>query len=205
MKKYVLLLFLAAILMMSCSENHTSPDKPDADVASNKVDSFFPVTSFLKGQIALLDSLPVTPLQIIKSNNNTDSTWITKAKLMEILGTFVNPVISERNMVDYFKETKFNDQTLNEITFTYEPSGKIPDSISLRQWNVYVKPENGNVDKVYIVKDIKNEDRLYTIQLTWQTNKQAKIVTILKKNDGNSELLTEEYIIWDFHNNSKLF
>ena len=101
-------------------------------------------------------------------------------------------------MVNYFTETKFKDQTLNAITFTYDPSQTIPDTISLRHWDVYVNPETGNVEKVYIVKTIKEQGANFTQQLTWQTDKLIKITTILNTADGNQELLKEVVFIWNF-------
>ncbi len=160
--------------------------------------SFFPVTSFIKGQIILLDSLPVTPMQITTIKGKSDSTWITKAVLKKLLLPFQTPVIDETSMVNYFTETKFKDQTLNAITFTYDPSQTIPDTISLRHWDVYVNPETGNVEKVYIVKTIKEQGANFTQQLTWQTDKLIKITTILNTADGNQELLKEVVFIWNF-------
>jgi hypothetical protein len=160
--------------------------------------SFFPVTSFIKGQITILDSLPVTPLQITTAKGKVDSVWITKNELKILLQPFLTPLITETNLVEFFTETKFKDETLNAITFTYDPSRVIPDSIPLRHWDVYVHPETGNVEKVYIVKNIQEQGQLFTQQLTWQTNKMVKITSILNTKDGNQALLKEVVFIWNF-------
>jgi hypothetical protein len=101
-------------------------------------------------------------------------------------------------LINFFTETKFKDQTLNAITFTYDPSRIMPDSIPLRHWDVYVNPETGNVEKVYIVKTIKEQGQSFTQQLTWQTNKLVKITTILNTANGDQELLKEVVFIWNF-------
>jgi hypothetical protein len=162
------------------------------------VDSFFPVTSYLKGQIITLDSLPITPLQITTIKGKSDSVWIQKNDLKKLLAPFLSAIINETNLVTFFTETKFNDQTLNAITFTYDPSRIIPDSISLRHWDVYVNPETGIVEKVYIVKNSKEDKNNLTQQLTWKSNEMAKITTILNKEDGNQELLKEVVYTWKF-------
>ncbi|MEO5892687.1 MAG: hypothetical protein ABIQ31_20735 [Ferruginibacter sp.] len=198
MTKYYIIVSLL-IILHSCSNNDNQPvANTDVEIVEKKTDSFFPVTSFIKGQIITLDSLPVTPLQITVIKNKVDSAWIPKENLKPLLLPFLTPVISESNFTKYFKEISFNDQTLNTITFTYDPIGVIPDSITLRHWDVYVNPETERVVKVYLVKSIKDNGQVYTQQLTWQTNKSAKISTILNKPDGNMELLKEVFFIWDF-------
>jgi len=198
MKKYCII-GITFFILISCADSVKQPDPSDETVV-NKADSFFPVTSFIKGQILVLDSVPVTPLQVTTVKGKTDSAWIQKKDLKPLLLPFQSPVINETNLTAYFKETRFNDQTLNAITFTYDPIKTIPDSISLRHWDVYVNPETGNVTKVYLVKKIKENNQDLTLQLSWQTNKQAKISTILNKPDGTLELLKEVVFIWDYAN-----
>ena len=131
-------------------------------------------------------------------DRKADSVWITKNELKKLLQPFLTPIIDEPSLADFFTETKFKDETLNAITFTYDPSRVIPDSIPLRHWDVYVHPETGNVEKVYIVKNIQEQGQLFTQQLTWQTNKMVKITSILNTKDGNQALLKEVVFIWNF-------
>lgn len=170
----------------------------DQEIAEEKIVTFFPVTSFIKGQILTLDSLPITPLLITTQKGKIDSAWIPSRKLRPYLLPFLEPEINETNMQSFFQETRFNDQTLNSITFTYDPKTKLPDSLTLRHWDVYVNPEKGTVTKVYLVKNIADENQRLTQQLTWQTDKYAKISTILNRDSGRAELVKEEMILWSF-------
>ena len=145
-----------------------------------------------------MDSLPITPLQITTIDNKTDSAWLTKEKSKAFFDPFLSPVIEETNLTSLFRQTVFNDQTLNAITFTYDPVAKIPDSLSLRSWSVYVNPETGSVSKVYLVKQFVENGKTFTQQLTWQSNKSAKINTILNEAGGEMKLLKEVSLIWNF-------
>lgn len=194
MNKYILPA-ICLLVLNSCSNITNKTNTPEDKTTAA---SFFPVTSFIKGQIIVLDSLPVTPLQITTVNGKADSVWITKNDLKKLVQPFLTPVIDETSLADFFTETKFKDETLNAITFTYDPSKVIPDSIPLRHWDVYINPETGNVEKVYIVKNIQEQGKVFTQQLTWQTNKLVKITTILNKKDGNQELLKEVVFVWNF-------
>ena len=168
-------------------------------VNETKKDSFFPVTSFLKGQMITLDSLPVTPLHTITINHKTDSLWLKKKQLIPLLNGFLSPEIKETNLIKYFKETSFNDQTLNAITFTYDPVSLLPDTLPLRHWDIYIDPESGKILKVYLVKKFKEKENIITQQLTWKTNKWATITTLLNKPNGDTQLLKEEKFIWNFN------
>jgi len=196
MKKYCFIT-ISIFTFYSCTSN-SNQSTPPQEITAAKTDSFFPVTSFIKGQMIALDSLPITPLQLTFIKEKIDSAWIPKSRLNEFYSPFLTTMISETNLTKYFKESSFSDQTLNTVTFTYDPVGKLPDSISLRHWDVYIHPETGNVIKVYIVKQIKAGDRTITQQLTWQTNKMAKISTIFNNPDGSMELEKEVVLTWDF-------
>lgn len=197
MKKFCTLA-ITIFILHGCANNSKGDQIPPITKEKNTQDSFFPVTSFIKGQIFTLDSLPVTPLQVTIIKGKADSTWLSLMKLKPLLIPFLTPVITETNFTKYFKEAKFNDQTINAVTFTYDPTKSLPDSITLRHWDVYVDPETGKVIKVFIVKHIKDKDQIFTQQLTWQTDQQAKITTILNKPGGILELIKEEVFIWHF-------
>lgn len=196
MKKYCVIT-ITIFIFYSCT-NNSNQSTTAQEITETQTDSFFPVTSFIKGQMITLDSLPITPLQLTIIKEKTDSVWIPKDKLRDFYLPFLTPVINEINLTKYFKESSFSDQTLNAVTFTYDPIDKLPDSVSLRHWDVYIHPETGKVIKVYIVKQFKADDQMITQQLTWQTNKMAKISTILNKPDGSMELEKEVVLIWDF-------
>lgn len=197
-----ILFFLAVIFLFveGCTNSTNEKVSPTQQIVKEtRNDSFFPVTSFLKGQMIVLDSLPITPLHTITINNKTDSIWLKKAELNSLLVTFLTPEIKENNLTDYFKETSFNDQTLNTITFTYDPIKTLPDSISLRHWDIYIDPETGKILKVYIVKQLKEKEKIVTQQLTWKTNYWAMITTLINTPDGNAQLQKEEKYIWNFN------
>ncbi len=202
--KKLLSLLLIVFIIFGCSGNKNNQPEPSADNSLPKdstQSSFFPVTSFLKGQMRLLDSLQITFLQVTTVAKKVDSVWIPREKIRPLLEPFIADIIDKENLTFFFKESKFNDQSTNAITFTYDPKTALPDSISLRRWVVYVNPETGNVKRVYILKQLKANNQVYTQQLTWQTDKWAKLVTILNKPVGNSEIQNDMKLIWDLSSN----
>jgi hypothetical protein len=196
-------LFCLAVLCIVFSCNDKTKEAGPVAEKTTATDSakitFFPVTSFLKGQLLVLDSLQVTLLQVKTVGKKTDSTWIKRESIRPLLQPFISQEIGAGNLTAFFKQTKFNDQTVEAITFTYDPVAALPDSIMLRHWDVYIQPETGKVKKVYLLKQLDQDGKKYTQQLTWQTDKWAKIVTILNKHDGSGEVESEVKLVWDFN------
>jgi hypothetical protein len=191
MKLYFLI--LSAVLLCACGNN-----TPEATTAVSKVEenpSFFPVTSYLKGQLYDIKAKGVTPIKYTTINNHTDSVMVKLDSLNTLCKEFLQPEIDSANLIIFFTEAKFLDQTVDAFTFTYDPKKNIPDSIKLIHWDVYVEPETGKVRRVYITK---KGDSNKILQLTWQSNQWFKIVTIISNKDGTSTVEKEEKISWDY-------
>ncbi len=199
MKKYPILL-LPFLFLLSCghkkSSDAVSTGNP-ADTASEKDVSFIPVTSILQNQIASLDSVPVTLLQVVTVNKKEDSTWLPAEKVKPLLVPFLTPVIDQKNMTGLFKESRFDDQSTAAITFTYDPKTSLPDSLSLRHWDVYFDPEINAIRRIYLLKTVQENNIAVTQQLTWQMDKWAKIVTIRNDTTGKAPVVTEIKWVWD--------
>jgi len=198
--KRIFFAVIATVCLLACAEKKQAPVVPlapteDSSITDNK---FFPVTEFLAGQISLFDSMPVTPIHFIMTEGKTDSEWIKREQLKTYLKAFLTPEINDSNLIKYFTESKFNDQTIDAITLTYLPKAAIPDSISLTMWDVYINPKKSKVTKIYIQKNIKENNQNITQQLTWQVDKYAEITNIINTPDGKSSVLKREKFIWNF-------
>jgi len=194
MRQYIWIAFFLAI--NACSNNSTQKiTAQDTAAKAEEKPNFIPVTSFIKGQFLAIREKMLTPIKYITINEHTDSIFLKFEDLDNQLKDFVHPVIDSANLTALFTETKFVDQTINAITFTYDPKGNLPDSMPLRHWDVYLDPETGNITRVYIVKKI-SENKIQ--QLTWLSGKWCKITTIVQHADGNSSVEKEEKISWDY-------
>ena len=159
--------------------------------------SIFPVTDFLLGQLLEIDSMETTPLKITIQNGKTDSVWIKREDIRSAAAPFLSPVIDSSHMSSFFSGKSFLDQTINAYTFTYEPKVKLPDSISLRHWDLYMSPQTNTITRVYLVKEAVDNNVKTTTQLTWFSNKWFSIRTITQA-PGEQPVIKEEKMIWDF-------
>lgn len=198
MKKQILFFIMGCIALLACGGNDkTTPAKPVAitDTTAPKPQRFFPVTGFLRGDLAAIKQKGVNPVKITVVGQKIDSAWLTLEQLPAELSEFLQPVIDSTNLIDFYKETSFQDQTINTFTFTYEPRGPLPDSLTLRRWDVYVDADNQTVKKVYLVKQITTDGKPKTLQLTWEAGKRCKMLTL---NPETSTVEKEVTILWDF-------
>jgi hypothetical protein len=187
-------IFCLFFIFLGC---HTSPKELSANDGDENNPSIFPVTSFLKGQLLEIDSMETTPLKITAANGKTDSVWLKREDVRAAAAPFLTPVIDSATMSSLFSVKSFLDQTIHAYTFTNDPKVKLPDSISLRHWDVYMSPETNKVTRIYMVKEKMVGIVKTTTQLTWFSNKWFSIRTITQAPEKKPEI-KEEKMIWDF-------
>ena len=168
-----------------------------ADTATKESQSIFPVTEFLLGQLKQIDSLPVTPLKIVIDNDKRDSIWLKKKDIRPFAAPFLNPVIDSISMQNFFEEKSFMDQTINAVTLSYDPIRKLPDSMKLIHWDIYIDPQKNTVQRVYMVKEEIINEATITTQLTWKVNKECSI-RIIEQQPKMAPKVKEEILKWDF-------
>jgi hypothetical protein len=131
----------------------------------------------------------------ITKNKQVDSSWLKAEHFEKEMAPFLASVIDTTNMAVYFSEKKFLDQTLNAYTFTYDPKVVLPDSMQLQHWDIYVDPVTNKVTRIYLIRKIANKKQQ---QLTWQSDKWCKVVTIATDATGKNFVEQEVFIKWDF-------
>ncbi len=131
------------LIFSSCHSKNNTNERAENINAENA--SIFPVTSFLKGQLRIIDSMATTPLKLIISNGKTDSIWLKRNEVRSDAASFLVPEIDSVSMSPFFSEKSFLDQTINAFTFSYDPKTVLPDSLHLTHWDVYINPQTGEV------------------------------------------------------------
>jgi hypothetical protein len=194
MKNWSYFLVVALVYIFSC----TSPQKNKQ--VSNPVNTdtldkqrFFPVTNYFKGQLFEMQQAGLNPIMYTMTGDKKDSVWVKIEGIDSIFAPFLSPVIDSVNLIQLFVERKFLDQSIDAITLTYDPVKKLPDSLDLSNWTVYIDPKSGNVKKVFMIKNKADK----TLQLTWNNNTNCKMV-YLTAADGKFTVDKEVLISWDY-------
>jgi hypothetical protein len=192
--KIIVYLFACSFFLHSCN-NHENPVGQLAEKDSTPPQNFFPVTDYLKGEIYNIKKSGINPLKYTTVNGRTDSAWIKIEDLDSTLAEFLHPEIDSTNLMALFSQESFRDQSLDAVTFTYDATAVLPDSMKLKHWDVYVDPKTNKVKRVYLVKEI---DKAKTLQLMWVSGQRCKITTIVTDANGVMKVEKEEKLIWDF-------
>ena len=192
--KFIISLLACSVFLYSCSDSGKFAEKiPVKDTVVPQ--KFFPVTEYLKGEIFTIKNTGVNPLKYTTINGQTDSIWLKIEQLDSTVSQFLYPKIDSVNLTALFSEKSFMDQSLNAVTFTYDPSGVLPDSMKLKHWDVYIDPKTSKVKRIYLVKQLDKDTML---QLTWVSGQWCKTTTIVTDENGNMKVAKEEKLIWDF-------
>ena len=196
MQKFFSAICLLPLLFFGACHNKEAKQVSQLN-RSEESQSFFPVTDFFLGQINQIESLPVTLLTITVINDKKDSLWVNKKDIRKFALPFLQPVIDSISMQKFFTEKSFMDQTINAVTLTYDPKTRLPDSIKLNHWDIYIDPQKNSVQRIYLVKeDVINGDDV-TTQLTWKVGKWCSIRTIVQPPNKEPQV-KEEIMKWDF-------
>ena len=196
MKVYVSILGSFMLLLNSCTTNEKKTPQTANSILTDSLakQRFFPVTTYIKGQLYSIKEKGLNPIQYIIEGNKKDSSWLKIEDLPSAINEFITPEIDSTNLIQLFIEKKFVDQSLDAVTLTYEPIKKLPDSLSLSSWTVYIEPETGNVKRIYLVKTKATK----TIQLTWNSDANCKMVYLTSNADGSFVVDKEVKINWDY-------
>ncbi len=142
--------------------------------------SFFPVSSFILGQLQEMKSAGLSINKTFKNEKNTETKSSTIQELMDSLNVLVLHPIDSIQLVHAFNERKFDDQTIGSITMSYERLKVAADSIPWKNWDVYLDPETGSVKRIYLVEQ---QGWWTQRQITWIPGRSCKLVVIREKPD----------------------
>jgi hypothetical protein len=148
--------------------------KPGAEMADHDQE-YFPVTSFLSGQVNMVDSLQLPVLRFTTINGVTDTVLLSIAEFRETAGEFLQPDFSK--LQKHYTESSFADQSIPSVTLTYSTPDK---ALELKRVDVIIDPKPEFSDKVksiYMEKTSEKDDTLITKKLYWKTNKNFQIIT----------------------------
>ncbi len=189
--------WLFTFVIIICSCKNKTVDVPLLIAEEDSLESFFPVTDYLKGQLAIIKDNPLNPLKIESFGKKSDSVYVKIEDLDSLLDVFMHPVIDTANLMNAYKQSRFYDKTIDLYTLSYEAKdpGKLKEG--LLNWVVYVSPQNNMVNRVYLIKELPNKNKL---QLTWQSDKQCTIVEVGQsiKNPDENAVVKQTQIIWKF-------
>ncbi len=184
---------LVALIIFSCKTQVTQ--SVSTTTTEKEVPNFFPVTNYIYGQIEDIKQAGINPIKIDSNAHKTDTNWLKVEDFKNAFKEFLTPTIDSSNLIHFFTESKFEDQTIGSYTFTYTARPSLPDSMALQRWDVYISPASNTIKRIFMVKKLSEQKEL---QLTWQSGQWCKTVVIVTNAQGQQSVSAVQIIKWNF-------
>lgn len=157
---------------------------------------FFPIVSFLKSQVAQIDTSLFSIKKLVKRDATWDTVYLKREDFRKEAAEFLNaPDLTQKQYKGDFTETKLFDESLNKAILTYTPTDA--DEATRRE-EVVIQPDQLNGDKVYSIfinQLFVRKDSIIQKNLFWQVDSHCEIVTIAQKKDGK-EIIQNTKLVW---------
>lgn len=156
---------------------------------------FFPALSFIKSQVAHVDTSIYRIIKIVKKDNHSDTSYIKREEFREAAKDFlVLPDISIEKLKNDYKETRLYDESLEKVILNYMP--KQADQEITRQ-EILIKPDpsGDKVQSIFVNRKITTDDSTIQKILFWEVDKKFRIVTNVQMQD--SERTETVDVIWN--------
>jgi hypothetical protein len=186
MNQLISVSFLCCILFYSCKSKPKEGEEPT---------EYFPVLSFLKSQIANVDTSFYQITRVQKENGHSDTIFIKREEFKNYAKDFISfPDISSKDLKDEYTETKLYDDAINRVVLSYTPKESDAD---IQRQDITISPsgDSSKVETIYI-DWLKDEgDSVVHKKLFWQMDKSFQIITSISK-AGQPERLKTVQVSW---------
>lgn len=164
--------------------------------AENEEEEFFPALSFIKSQVANVDTSLYSITKIIKKDGVADTTYIKREDFRAEAKDFLTlPDISSDKLKQAYMQSRVYDAVLERVVLNYSP--KVKGKEILQQDITIVPDDKGDVVKtIFINQQINKGDSTIEKKMLWQVDKRFQVVTISQKANGPEQIQTLE-VIWN--------
>lgn len=179
------------LLLVSGCKNDDSAEQETKDDTE-----FFPVRSFLQGQVAHIDTSVYSIVQVRKSGSAVDTTYLKREEFRKAAADFLNiPDISSKKLRKKYEVTRLFDETIEKVILSY--ATRAEDMEILRE-DVILLPTLGTdhvVESIYI--ELVDENSRGTVQkkMFWEANRRFRITSIIQ-NEKEPEKIESVQVSW---------
>ena len=189
--RILIVVIVSGLLLAGCGSHQTVQEKKEPEPPK----SYFPVQDYIKGEIKLIDSLPVGIMKKFSSGNKKDTGFIDRNVFHQLASEFASDQLSKSALEKQYAETAFKDETTGYFTMTYLPTS---DSAPLRRVDVTVKQgaTSDKLNSIYVEKEYLLNDTAVTEKLYWKANTSFRI-TKEKTFKNQNPVIEQLLVIWD--------
>ena len=152
---------------------------------TKKKEIFFPVLSFIKSQVAHVDTSLYPIKKIIWLDSiQMDPIYVKREEFRNLAKDFLEiPDLTDKKFRTLYTEEKFYDAGLNQVIFSYIP--KKPDVVLIRRQEVLITPDpsGDKIKNIIIDLFIAGKDSSVQKKMLWRVDQSFQVATIVQKND----------------------
>jgi hypothetical protein len=209
--KYFLFILAMASLVPAC-KNHPAPGNTSATTdntttasaadSSSRHDTatvsqpFFPVASYIGGQVHFVDSLQLPVTKSVTVNHKTALTSLSDAEFHKLALQFRQPDISDLSIKKYYRESSYEDQSIGSVIINYTCTNA---ALELQKIDLIIHPDPIAGDKIktiYMEKQRQAGDTIIRQKLYWRADHNFQIIT--EKQVHSTTLPVEQVkVVWD--------
>jgi hypothetical protein len=194
MKKYSIstYIILASAFFLSCKSKEKNEKKQDDP---------FPALSFIKSQVAHIDTSIYPIKKIIIIDSTSDTTDVKREDFRALAAGFLStPDLTEKKFQKSYQFENRFDTELGMAIFGCTP---LQDDLEVRRQEVLIvpNPPNDKVKSIYIEKYKSSKDSNLMQRLTWNTDKSFIITDIIEKKGQPDKIITTK-VIWQWKTDS---
>lgn len=169
--------------------------KSSEDAPEDKYE-YFPVLSYIKGQVNHVDTSLFSILKVTKSNGVADTVHLRREDFKAAAADFLSiPDISVKKWRKRYTETRMFDPELQKVIINYVPKDKEEE---IQREDVLIEPnaeEGDKVQTIYIDRLLSNEDSTVQKKMLWEVDKRFQVITITQKKNAPEKVQTTE-VTW---------
>ena len=159
-------------------------------------DNFF-VSDYIKGQVAVLDTIKYPFFKIETIDGKTDTSTITNTEAKNIAKEFIElPDISSENLRPDYDVSHLYDDLQEAFIFTYTTKENHP----VQREDVTVEPQpnadnKNDIRSVYVDFQTAEENKSIRKNMLWDANKSFQITTTTDS-PGTGQSIKRVTVIW---------
>lgn len=162
----------------------------------------FPVLSFIKSQVAHVDTSLYPIVKIVTADSVPDTTYIPREEFRAAARDFLEiPDLTDKKWKGLYTETRIYDESINRVIITYLP---VKDEYEVSRQEVLIIPggdsPEGKVSSLYIDLNSVSANSSVTKKLLWLADESFQVVTITRQ-EGKPEQTVTTQVIWNRREN----
>lgn len=163
------------LLLFSCSDGSVEEPLDQNEIDTTKPKEYFPLLSFLKGEIRAVDSLPVGIKVYRTINGHTDSGYIKPGEFHTLAEEFLTPELEEEKFRNIYNESSFYDRGSKSSTFYYETQDQVA---KVKRIDIITKATDtyDKVTSIFIEKMDRQGDSVIFKKLMWKPGQEFQVI-----------------------------